>query len=224
MGNGILSGETASSPAVFRSPPRAIEARFSPYLEEAQRLIHAGVAEMAETSSLDPRVSDIVRRAGLSNKAFYRHFKSKDELLLAVLEESMRTLAQEFEERLSPEMPPIERVRAWVWGVLEQALDPGRSAEHRPLLVHQGRLLDSLGAQLWDHVAQRIGLLQSAIAEAREAGDLPESVDPMRDGEAVFHLAMGWMHGRVVGRVTPPREEAERVVAFALRGLGFPEA
>ena len=224
MGNGILSGETASSPAVVRSPPRAIEARFSPYLEEAQRLIHAGVAEMAETSSLDPRVSDIVRRAGLSNKAFYRHFKSKDELLLAVLEESMRTLAQQFEERLSPAMPPIERVRAWVWGVLEQALDPGRSAEHRPMLVHQGRLLDSLGAQLWDHVAQRIGLLQSAIAEAREAGDLPESVDPMRDGEAVFHLAMGWMHGRVVGRVTPPREEAERVVAFALRGLGFPEA
>ena len=40
--------------------------------------------------------------------------------------------------------------------------------------------------------------------------------------EAAF--AMGWMHGRVIGRVTPPREEAERVVAFALRGLGFPEA
>ncbi|MGI9590018.1 MAG: TetR/AcrR family transcriptional regulator, partial [Myxococcota bacterium] len=151
-------------------------------------------------------------------------FKSKDELLLAVLEESMRTLAQQFEERLAAEMPPIERVRAWIWGVLEQALDPGRSAEHRPLLVHQGRLLDSLGAQLWEHVARLIGLLQRAIADAQEAGELPESVDPMRDGEAVFHLAMGWMHGRVIGRVTPTREEAERVVAFALRGLGFPEA
>jgi AcrR family transcriptional regulator len=224
MGNGIIPAEIASSPGVCRSAGRAIEARYSPYGEEAQRLIQAGVAEMAETSSLDPRVGDIVRRAGLSNKAFYRHFKSKDELLRAVLEESMRVLAQQFEERLRPEMPPLERVRAWVWGVLEQALDPGRSAEHRPLLVHQGRLLDSLGAPRWDHVARPIALLQSAIAEAREAGDLPESVDPIRDGEAIFHLAMGWMHGRVVGRVTPSREEAERVVAFALRGLGFPEA
>lgn len=224
MGNGILTRETAGSPGALRSADRAIEARYSAYVEEAQRLIHAGVAEMAEQNTVDPRVCDIVRRAGLSNKAFYRHFKSKDELLLAVLEESMRTLAQEFEDRLTAVVEPLARVEAWVWGVLEQALDPRRSAEHRPLLVHQGRLLDNLGAQLWNHVARLIGLLQSAIAEAREAGDVPETVDPERDGEAIFHLAMGWMHGRVVGRVVPPREEAERVVAFALRGLGHPES
>jgi AcrR family transcriptional regulator len=185
-----------------------------------QRLILAGVGEMTEKNSVEPRVSDIVRRAGLSNKAFYRHFKSKDDLLLAVLEANMRSLTQEFEEQLSPELPPLDRVTAWVWGVLEQALDPERSAAHRPLLVHQGRLLDSLGAPLWAHVGHLIGLLQEAIAEARASGDVPQSVDPERDGEAIFHLAMGWMHGRVVGRVTPPRKEAECVVAFALRGLG----
>ena len=220
MGTGILAKGTDGSPQAHRSADRAIEARYTAYLDEAHRLIQAGIEEMTEKSHLDPRVSDIVRRSGLSNKAFYRHFKSKDELLVAVLEENMSTLAQEFEERLTAEMPPVDRVRAWVWGVLEQALDGERSAAHRPLLVYQGRLVESLGPQLWGHVSRIIGLLQEAIAEGREQGALPASVDPLRDGEAIFHLAMGWMQGRVIGRVTPRREEAERVVAFAMRGLG----
>ncbi len=224
MRNGTLSRATSDSRPSVRTVSRSTQARSAASVEEAQLLIRAGVSEMIEKSNVAPRVCDIVRRARLSNKAFYRHFKSKDELLLAVLEENMRTLARQFEERLTPEMEPLERVRAWIWGVLEQALDPQRSAAHRPLLVYQGRLLDSLGVQLGAHVARLIGLLQGSIAEAREAGQLPESVDPERDGEAIFHLATGWMQGRVLGRVTPRREEAERVVDFALRGLGRPEA
>ena len=220
MGNGDLSSATEGIPGLHRSAGLALEPRDADPVDEARRLSLAGVAEMTEKSSVEPRVCDIVRRAGLSNKAFYRHFKSKDELLFAVLAANMRTLARELEEQLTLDMPPLERVRAWVWGVLEQALDPARSAAHRPLLVHQGRLLDSLGAELWTHVARLIGLLQGAIAEARESGEIPETIDPEREGEAIFHLAMGWMQGRVVGRMTPSREDAERVVAFALRGLG----
>ena len=33
-----------------------------------------------------PRVSDIVAEAGSSNKAFYRYFAGKDDLILAVME------------------------------------------------------------------------------------------------------------------------------------------
>ena len=105
-------------------------------------------------------------------------------------------------------------------GVLELAIDPELSAAQRPLLVHQGRLLDSLGAETWGHVVRMMSLLQAAIRDAREAGDVPETVDPVLDAEAIFHLSLGWMSGRVIGRVVPTWEEAERVVAFALRGLG----
>lgn len=218
MGNGILPSATHDSPTTPAVAERPVSE--ADVLSERQRLIRSGVAEMADKSSVDPRVADIVRRAGLSNKAFYRHFKSKDELLYAVLEESMRIQADEFEARLSPEAKPLERVRTWIWGVLELALDPELSAAHRPLLVHQGRLLDSLGAETWAHVTRLMELLQGAIEDARAAGDVPETVDAVHDSEAIFHLAMGWMHSRVVGRVIPPREEAERVVAFAVRGLG----
>jgi len=220
MGNGILGHEASGSPTEA-SEPKSEDARGNATaLDERQQLVRAGVAEMTQDSSVDPRVSDIVRRAGLSNKAFYRHFRSKEDLLFAVLVEQMRIEAQQFEDRLETETKPLERVRGWIWGVLELALDPDLSASHRPLLVRQGRLLDNLGAEVWGHVARVMSILQQAIADARDAGDVPETVEPDQDAEAIFHLVMGWMQGRVVGRVTPTREEAERVVAFALRGLG----
>jgi hypothetical protein len=30
---------------------------------------------------------------------------------------------------------------------------------------------------------------------------------------------MGWMHGQVLARVIPTREDCERIVEFAIRGL-----
>ena len=40
---------------------------------------------MRREGNIDPQVRAIVQEAGLSNQAFYRHFASKDALLLAVL-------------------------------------------------------------------------------------------------------------------------------------------
>jgi len=220
MGNEVLPLGTKASPGPSPAGSQESAPTEAKTLDERQRLILAGVQEMAEQGSEDPRVADIVRRAGLSNKAFYRNFKSKDELLYAVLEESMRLQVEELVARLEPGTKPLERVRAWILGVLELAIDPELSAVQRPLLVHQGRLLDSLGAEVWEHVVRLMTLLQSAIADARAAGDVPETVDPERDAEAIFHLTLGWMNGRVIGRVTATREEAQRVVVFALRGLG----
>ena len=220
MGNGILPLGATGSPDPSPTAAKEGASAEAKTLDERQRLILAGVQEMADKGSEDPRVADIVRRAGLSNKAFYRNFKSKDELLYAVLEESMRLQVEQLVAGLEPGAKPLERVRAWILGVLELAIDPELSAAQRPLLVHQGRLLDSLGAETWGHVVRMMSLLQAAIRDAREAGDVPETVDPVLDAEAIFHLSLGWMSGRVIGRVVPTWEEAERVVAFALRGLG----
>ena len=93
------------------------------YQDERQRLLAAGMRVIVECGSVEPRVADIVRSAGLSNKAFYRHFRSKDELLLAILEEGMRARVREFDERLERGRSATERVRIWVECVLEQAVN-----------------------------------------------------------------------------------------------------
>ena len=44
--------------------------------------------------------------------------------------------------------------------------------------------------------------------------------DPERDADAIYDLAMGWMERAIALGARPTREDAEHVVAFAMRGLG----
>jgi AcrR family transcriptional regulator len=207
MGSGI-------GPRDPGDPPATAAAR----REEVLRLIRAGIEEIEQRGDVDPRVSDIVRRAGLSNKAFYRHFRSKDELLLAVLEEGMQLRMQEFERRLAAAGSALDRVRAWVWVILEQAQDPTLSAATRPILAHQARLAESLGPQLWQHRDRLRESIQEILEEGKRSGELSDC-DPEGDADAIQYLAMGWMHGQVLARVIPTREACERIVEFAIRGL-----
>jgi len=218
MGNGVLDADEVPSERALRSVERALEPRYEAYLGEVQRLITAGVEEMSASDTVDPRVSDIVRRARLSNKAFYRHFRSKDELLTAILEEALRVQYGRVRDRMDKLGDPLERIRSWVREILSQAIDPASAAATRPLVVHQARLLESLGEELWTSVDRLKELLRDAIAAAVASGELPQA-DPESDAEAIYHLTIGWMHARLVDRQAANVEEAERIVEFAVRGL-----
>jgi AcrR family transcriptional regulator len=56
------------------------------------RLISAAATVFAESGYNAARISDMVRLAGISQGNFYRHFQSKDEILLAVLEGPLEEL------------------------------------------------------------------------------------------------------------------------------------
>jgi len=56
------------------------------------RLVDAAAAVFAEYGYNAARISDMVRLAGISQGNFYRHFQSKDEILLAVMEGPLEEL------------------------------------------------------------------------------------------------------------------------------------
>lgn len=218
MENEILDSGRPVPPAVARSVQRSLGPRYSAYLDEVQRLLRAGIQEIAERGSVEPRVTDIVRRAGLSNKAFYRHFQSKDELLLAILEEGLRARLREFEERLAAADSAVDRVRSWVRCVVEQASDPKLAAQTRPLFAYQARLNETIGAEFWRHRDLLKEPLEKALEEGKRNGELP-NVDPKRDAEMVFFQATGWMHTTIIEGRSPSREEGDYLVEYAVRGL-----
>src|SRR5580704_10590609 len=89
---GDATEATDAAPLAVRSVERTLASKYSAYADEVDRLIRAGVAVMERAETANPRVSEIVEVAGLSNQAFYRHFRSKDELLLAILDGGQRRL------------------------------------------------------------------------------------------------------------------------------------
>lgn len=194
-----------------RSAERALRSRVDTYVDEVLTFVDAAKAIMARTGDVDPRVAEVVREAQLSNQAFYRHFRSKDELLLAVLAEGQADLVHYLEARLDSAEGPADQVRRWIEGILNQAANPRAATATRPFAVNGNRLADLFP----EEAARTAELLKAPLVGALQA--LP-SRDPRRDADAIYHLTLGRMHAHLVERTRPTKRDVEHIVAFALGG------
>jgi AcrR family transcriptional regulator len=213
MQNAVPAGASADpdGPVAERVASRTLAVRSAAYADEVRRLIDAGYTVMRRTGSLDPRVNDIVREAGLSNQAFYRHFSGKDELLVAILDDGQRQLVAYLEHRMAGASAGDARVRAWVEGVMEQARNAAAADNTRPFAINSARLADRFP----EEVARSRELLVHPLREAvAEVGG-----DPQRDADAVYHLVIGCMNDALVARRRPSKADVEHLEEFVLGGL-----
>jgi AcrR family transcriptional regulator len=91
-------------------------------------LLDATVSCLAERGYAGASLPEIVRRAGLSNGALWRHFRSKADLLAAASLEAERRLLAEAEAMSIDDLPPAERVDAAVDQLLAWVEEPAMQA------------------------------------------------------------------------------------------------
>lgn len=195
-----------------RAVERRVGTRRAAAADDVRRLIDAGLAVMRRDGSIDPKVSAIVKEAGLSNQAFYRHFESKDELLLAIMAEGQATLIDFLERKLADAVDPAHRVSRWVEGILAQARNPRAAAATKPFAVNAGRLAHHFPD---DVRASGDAMKAPLLAALREAG----SKEPERDADAMYTLAVGAMERHLIAGTRPSPREVAHLASFALRGM-----
>ncbi|MDT2005594.1 TetR/AcrR family transcriptional regulator [Rhodococcus opacus] len=110
----------ANNPIAAAAIDRLFDKHRGEYFAEAQRLIQACSSLIAETGQVDPPVNAILERAGLGTRAFYRLFNSKEELIIAVLQDGTTWKTSYIAEQMATASTPLERIRAWV----EAAISP----------------------------------------------------------------------------------------------------
>lgn len=197
---------------------RALATRHAAYTDEVRRLVQASFELIQEEGRLEPRVGAIVARAGLSNQAFYRHFRSKDELLLAVLDDGIRQLSDYLRHRMQTADTAVERIRRWIGGLCEQVLQPEVAAATRPFALSRSRLAELFPTEVRESELQLTALLRDAIEQAHSGGELPDA-EPDRDAKLLYDLAMGWMQCRLSEATPTERADADHLIEFALCGL-----
>lgn len=218
MENKVLAFEKGGSP-LSRAAERSLERRREAALGEVMRLVEAALRLIRSSGTIhQPRVSEIVREAGLSNQAFYRHFRSKHELLVTVLDEGIALLARTLARRMNRAQSAEGRIREWLRGLLEQALNPGAAAATRPFVLGQGQLDGAWAEEMAQSQRRVTAPLREVLERAAASGELP-GVVPERDAESLYHLAMGWVQARLVEGGAASREDARRVEDFAMAGL-----
>jgi AcrR family transcriptional regulator len=191
---------------------RALDARRHEATEEVERILAAAVRVLDRAAPAEPRVSDIIREAGISNKAFYRYFRGKGDLVLAVMERGVGITRSYLEHQMAKEETPTGQVTRWIQGSLAQVGDAHLARMSRAVTA---QLVAATDAHMADGELTR-PLKELLVAPIAELG----SADPERDTLAVFAAVFGTMRRHLALGTRPDDDDAEHLVEFCLRALG----
>lgn len=186
---------------------RALSDRQESYAAEVRQLIDATYRVIAETGRFDPPVRAILAEAGLSNPAFYRHFRSKDELMLVMLDEGRRQLVEYLAHRTTGKRSRDARVEAWVRGVLAQAANPEAAQRTRPFVTEVSRLHDQFPEQ-------QIASEQQLLAQLAELLE-----DSAAWAPTVYTLVFAELERHLRTDTPPTRAAIDKLVAFVKAGI-----
>jgi AcrR family transcriptional regulator len=188
-------------------------------IDRGAALIRAATVLLERSGQDTFTVQDVADEAGQSLRTLYQYFESKDDLLLAVFEEAMRTYARAVRTAIVDLTDPLERLAGALIAFArlpELTLD----GEHGGLARLRLRL-----AQVDPHLVGRsrapiASLLHDLVRAADQAGviDTP-------DTEATTYLLLTLNTASITTNTlgndvgVPPPAIAD-IVGFGLRGLG----
>jgi AcrR family transcriptional regulator len=91
-------------------------------------LMDAAIAVMARNGYAAMSVGDVLLEAGLSTRAFYRHFDSREALLAALMRRDSESVGRSLERAVAAAADPVAAVEAWLERFLDVFYEPRRAA------------------------------------------------------------------------------------------------
>jgi len=200
-----------------RALRRSLDPAAARSMARLERLLDAARELTDEADDASFTVAEVAGRAGVSLMTFYRSFASKDDLLLALLEEESRTGAAMLQGTLERECAPAARLERYVLSLFKLArMAPGYA---RVLVRQYRRLGTDHPRELAAALAPLVELLEGEIKAAAAAGAAHPG-DPSRAAEIVFALLLeGLADVTLTGRDSG--DVAASVWRFAAGGLGI---
>jgi AcrR family transcriptional regulator len=197
--------------AGLRAPVKRLPA------EERKRQILVAAREVfGHRGAEDPSVDELAAAAGISKPILYRHFASKRELYLAVLEDHLSDLIRRLWVGLSSSADPRERLRSALRAYFE-------FVEERP---DGYRMLAEAGSRMDPGTRERMGTAWDTLADgiARTVGDILRAAGLDATGAPVYARALVGMAQGVAEWWTRTRRLSKEALAdylLALTWRGF---
>ncbi|WP_020110012.1 TetR/AcrR family transcriptional regulator [Nocardia sp. 348MFTsu5.1] len=205
--------------ALDRSAIRAQEKTATRQLVTAREIIAAGRQLFNETSSFQFTMKQVSVRAGVALQTVYRHFETKDLLVLAILEEEIRSSVELIEKAIAEISDPLEKVHALIVAPASGRASRERSLMGAAIVREHLRLQVDHPADVALVTAPYFILLEEALRAASEAGAL-HIIDAERDAQIVQNLVMSFYHQFALGVFTgDPEQTTEYLWGFCKAAL-----
>jgi AcrR family transcriptional regulator len=206
-----------------RAVSRGLNAARSRAERRVQRFLDAAFELTDEKGTTEFTIQEVLDRSKQSLRGFYQYFDGKDELLLALFEETVRESVKDLRQVAESGSEPLERLRAFTIR-LHEWCDPSERPRKRS--AHNRRPIMEFSVQLAVNYPDRVRAAMAPVSrmlltliEQAAAADAIHVSDPRRSASLIEQTVMySWFGNRLVedprARVT-----AEETWEFCLHGL-----
>jgi AcrR family transcriptional regulator len=193
---------------------RSVASRQRRAEDEVRMLVEAGLGVLRQRGTAGLTVADVLAEAGLSTRAFYRHFRSKDELVLAVYEHEAERRHAHLSAQLTKARSPRAALETWVDEMLALGFDPRRARRTKVLATEGARSEVDFREEFAAIVAGAVAPLEDVLRE------LP-TPDPARDSWSVYAVTWELVQQKLRGAPITRDEARSHVLRFCLPALGI---
>jgi AcrR family transcriptional regulator len=221
---GVGAATDANEPAWReRAVSRSLNAARSRAEQRVQRFLDAAFELIDEKGTTEFTIQEVVERSKQSLRGFYEYFAGKDELVLALFEESIREAGDDIHNAVAAQTDPLARLRAYTIR-LHEWCDPIETPRKRG--THNRRAISEFSMLLAANNSERIRaaiaplshLLIELLDAAAAAGAI-RVADTRRAAALVHQTVMNNWYGNRLVNDPKQRLTAEETWEFCLHGI-----
>jgi AcrR family transcriptional regulator len=207
-----------------RAVSKSLNAARSRAEQRVQRFLDAAFSLIDDKGTTEFTIQEVIDRSKQSLRGFYQYFDGKDELLLALFEETVREATDDLRAVVESSSEPVDALRAFTIR-LHEWCDPSEKPSKRS--THNRRPIMEFSVQLTVDHAERVKAAMAPISrmmrelvEAANATGAITVTDTRRAAALMQQTVMySWFGNRLVDNARM-RLTAEATWEFCLHGLG----
>lgn len=162
-----------------------------PAAKRKEQLLDCAMQLFAAHGYARATTAELAKAAGVTEPIIYRHFNSKKDLFVALIERTAKDTLASWERDLKDVTDPSERLRRLV-GDNPMVADQGRSA-YRVFLQAITEVDDpAIHAALRKHIESVHGFLVAELRRAQDAGRMTQRFPAELIGWLLMHLGLGY--------------------------------
>jgi AcrR family transcriptional regulator len=195
-------------------------ARMAKYRAEKEAIMRAAYELIQRNGSKETSVHDVLRETGYSTRAFYRHFRSKDELVLEMYRTDCDRVTEKLVAAVAAAATPLDALEAWIDQNLAVVYDARRLRHAVVLSSPEVASAEGFAQVSLEGLAAHRAPLVQLLRDGKRTGAFPNA-EPEADAFAIQAVVAAHARTRLLHAPGLTRAEARaHTVALFRRALG----
>jgi len=178
-----------------------------PAAERRAQLLRAAAHIFAERGFSGTTTAELARRAGVTEPIIYRHFPSKRDLFVALIDKTGAETIELWRRQLAGAKDPAERLRRLL-GANPMVTNRGRGVYRVIVQAMMEGEDEQTRAALHRHMSALHTFLSNEVASAQRSGQVSERYSPDITAWMLIHLGLGYGVVAPIGAPEHARDES----------------